>query len=538
MSRETSIEEAEKLDVLFVHVPRFNNYYPALNVHNTCNRMAIGLMALADLVNRNGYQARLIHGGIEYQQDKNFSFEAFLRQHRPKIIGFSQHFHHNLVDTLQWASIAKQTLPNCFITLGGFTSTFFATDIIAKAPFVDAVCKGDAEQPLLELCKRVIDEQSHDLTGLPNFVWRKDKIVQDNEQSYAITQEIFDNLNFTNFQLLDHGKVYIDMPKAPVQTNIPGKFDTFLNQLTGADHGHLFWGLPVGRGCMYNCCYCGGGNKAQQKINQRKGIISRKHEDVIATIRELIGFGFKGGYVSFDPTPKWSEEYYIELFRLIRENNLKFSLLFSAWRLPTRLFLDAFAQTFGAKSAVLISPETGSDEIRMISRPNCFTNEELLERLVYADNLGIRTTIYFSIGALERNVEDIDKTLKLKKQIEERIKHASIEGFLVEAEPGAPWQLDPEKYGIKLSRQSFDDFIRDHCAEKYSSMTHLGYTTPLFGNPDIEPDDFYRKLLQFRCKHFCDKTVQCKIMRGIWSVCRGIGLAPKPKKRSIDGFKY
>ncbi len=151
MSRETSIEDAEALDVLFVHVPRFNNYYPALNVHNTCNRMAIGLMALTDLVNRNGYQTRLIHGGIEYQQDKNFSFEAFLRQHRPKIIGFSQHFHHNLVDTLQWASIAKQTLPNCFITLGGFTSTFFATDIIAKAPFVDAVCKGDAEQPLLEL---------------------------------------------------------------------------------------------------------------------------------------------------------------------------------------------------------------------------------------------------------------------------------------------------------------------------------------------------------------------------------------------------
>ncbi len=539
MSVDTlSNPETDNADVLFVHVPRFQNYYPALNVHSTCNRMALGLPALADLVNRNGYKTKLIHGGIEHRVDKNFSFESFLRKHNPKIIGFSQHFHHNLVDTLQWASLAKKVLPDCFITIGGFTSTFFAKDIIEKAPFVDAVCKGDAELPLLKLCERVIDEKSHNLDEIPNFVWRENEAIVENEQSYTLTQEVFDDLNFTNFGILDHAKVYIDMPKAPVMTNMPGRFDEKFNYLTGKDKGNIYWGLPVGRGCVYDCCYCGGGSKAQRKINQRNGIISRKHEDVIETIKALIDFGFEGAYVSFDPTPKWSEEYFCELFRRIRANNLKFNMLFSSWRLPTTGFLEEWAKTFGKGSAVLVSPETGSDEIRKISRPSGFTNAELMSMLQHADELEIPTTVYFSIGALEKNLDDINHTLDLKKQIEEKIKHATVEGFLVEAEPGAPWHTDPEKYGINLHRRTFDDFIRAHSAEKYSSMTHLGYTSGLFGNSNIETEEFYSRLLKLRCKHFCTKNLSCTLMKGVWGVGRGIGLVPKPQERTIEDFKY
>lgn len=527
-----------RLDVLFVHVPRFQNYYPALNVHNTCNRMALGLPALTDLIHRKGYRTRLIHGGIEFRLDKDFSFEELLRKTRPKLIGFSQHFHHNLVDTLQWASTAKKVLPDCVVTLGGFTSTFFAKDIIDKAPFVDAITKGDSEVPLIELCNLVINKQSDDFHEVPNVVWRRDGIVVENEQSYVVTQDVLDDLNFTNFELLDHAKEYIDMPKAPVTTNLPGSFDQHFNYLTGKDKGNIYWGLPVGRGCIYNCCYCGGGGRAQRKINNRKGFISRKHDDVMKSIRDLIDFGFDGAYISFDPTPQWSEEYFSELFKRIRDEKLPFEILFSAWRLPTNGFIDSFGKTFGEKSAILVSPETGLDKIRLVSRPNGFTNEEMLSTLRYADQLGIKTNVYFSIGALERSMSDIEGTLNLKKQILTEIKNASVEAFLVEAEPGAPWQLEPEKYGINLRRQNFDDFIRDHSAAEYSSMTHLGYTTALFGDKDIELNEFYFRLLKIRCEHFCDKNLQCTLMKGVWSVCRAIGLAPKPTARVIEGFKY
>ena len=115
------------IDMLFVHVPRQNCYYPPLHVHTSCNRMALGLPALADLISKNGRSVKLLHLGIEQRLDKHYSFAADLQKLRQKLIGFSQHFHHNLVDTLQAASLAKKTLPDSFIVLGGFTSTFFVT---------------------------------------------------------------------------------------------------------------------------------------------------------------------------------------------------------------------------------------------------------------------------------------------------------------------------------------------------------------------------------------------------------------------------
>ncbi|CAK8723959.1 hypothetical protein KKHLCK_13470 [Candidatus Electrothrix laxa] len=532
--KKTSCIDHQQLDVLFLHIPKYNNYYPALNVHSSCNRMALGLLALADFMYENGYRSRIIHTGIEHRLDKNFSFAETLRKYRPGVIGFSQHFHHNLVDTLQWAAQAKQILPESFIVLGGFTSTFFAQNIMQQAPFVDAICKGDAELPLLKLCKRIFEEQSHDLKGVPNFIWRQGKIIKDNEQSYTITQEIFNRLNFTNFSLLEHAEEYIGLPKAPIRTNLPGKFDKVLNTLIGRDKEKLYWGLPVGRGCIFNCAYCGGGSRAQQAINARKGIIVRKQEDVVKTICSLVEFGFRGAYVSFDPGSEWSEKYYKELFRKLRITRHPFKLLFSSWRLPTENFFTEFSKTFDQKSAVLISPETGSNRIRAQSRPNSFTNEELMARLRYADELGVRTVVYFSIGAFERTNQDLEQTLLLKKQIEEQINNVSIEGFLVETEPGAPWQLNPIKYEINLLRRNFSDFIRDHSVQKYSSMSHLGYTTCLFGTPSIEPEEFRDRLLQIRCKHFCKKKVRCKVMQQVWRMGRAVRMVPCPEAQSIE----
>lgn len=531
------IKRPEQVQVLFIHVPRQNCYYPALNLHNSCNRMALGLLALADYVHQQGYTTRVVHLGIEQRLDKKFSFADLLKKYRPKLIAFSQHFHHNLVDTLQSASLAKRILPDSFTLLGGFTSTFFAHDILLKAPFVDAVCKGDAEEPLRQLCIRLFEEQSTDISGLPNFVWRKNTEIQENEQSYTVQQDIFERLDFTNFSLLDHAEEYIKMPKAPVHTNIPGAFDKLFNSLTSRDKKQIYWGLAVGRGCPYTCCYCGGGAAAQKQINQRKGIIFKKPEQVVDSIRSLINFGFKGAYVSFDPSPKWSEAYYGELFCQIRQEGLPFTLLFSAWRLHTEQFLKDFAQTFSPDSSILISPETGSEERRQLSRSQSFSNAELLDRLHYADRLGVHTTVYFSIGALERSPAHLQATLDLKKTIKEQIRRVAVEGFLVEAEPGAPWHSKPEQYGIHLLRRTFDDFIRDHSAAQYSSMTHIGYTTPLFGS-DLEPEAFYHQLLQFRCRHFCNSTTKCMIMRQVWQLARGLGLAPKPSPRSIEGLKY
>ena len=534
-----NIESAsgQQLDLLLVHVPRFQTYYPALNIYLSCNRMAIGLLGLADLAHRKGFVTRILHGGVEHAINKNFSFSQYLKKHKPKYIGFSQHFHQNLVDTLQWASEAKEVLPDSFIFLGGFTSTFFVSEIMDSAPFVDAVCKGDAEIPLVEMLTSNVQQNQEKLREIPNLVWRNNGEIVENEQSYIVDEKIINELNFTNFNMFEHAEVYIDIPKAPMRTNIPGGFDRKLNLLLGRDKNKVYWGLPVGRGCVYNCSYCGGGGKAQLLINKRKGVVFRTHENVINSIKDLINFGFKGSYVSFDPTPPLSEEYYSRLFQMMREQGLQFNILFSAWRLPTNKFIEEFAKTAGPQSAILISPEMGSEEKRKLTRPNSYSNAELFETLEYADQLGVRTNIYFSFGAMEKSIADIEETIELQKEIKKRITNASIEAFLIETEPGSSWHMNPEKYDINLHRQSFDEFLFDHCSAQYSSMTNLGYTTEMFGDKDMDVEEFNKKMLKIRCRKFCNMRLKCILMRGIWAVGRAVGLVPTPKKLTINGLK-
>lgn len=513
------------MDCLLVHVPKEQTYYPPLNIYRSCNQMSLGLMALADLADRSGFRTRVVHVGVEKALDGNFSFAGYLRRHRPRAIGFSLQFHHGLVDTLALAAEARRALPEAFLFLGGFTATFFGREIMETAPSVDAVVKGDSEVPLLALLEELVKDGARRLAKVPNLLWRRDGVVAENEQSYVTTEDMLNEMRYTRFELLDHAETYFRLPKAFMVTNLPSPLNMKFNSLLWKAKRSMFLGFPVGRGCVSNCCYCGGGSRAQRHINRRRGVIFRKPEKVVETIEELRQHGFRSCYLSFDPRP-WSQPYYLELFRLMRRRKLEFGFHFSAWNLLSRELLDEFARLPGEDSAYLVSPESGSERVRRAVRGQAYTNLELLENLEYADRLGIRTVVYFSLGGFERSREDLEATLALKDEIGRKIRRARVEAFLVETEPGSPWHLDPEKYGIKLQRRSLADFLRDHSSPSYSSMTSLGYTTGFFGDPGISPEEFGERMLKLRCRHFCDQRIKCALLKGFWFLGRSCGLAP------------
>lgn len=525
--------EASGLDCLLVHVSKSQTYYPPLNVYQSCNRMSIGLLALAELSERHGYRVRVVHEGVERALDRRFSMGAYLRRTQPKAIGFSLQFHHGLVDTVRCVAEARAALPDAFIFLGGFTATGFARDILDRFADVDAVVRGDGEAPLLALLDWVSrGRQRDDLAGVPNLLWRAASGVVDNGQSYVADEEMLNELVFTRFDLMEHASMYAGMPKAFLRTNLPTALNLTLNRVLGKDRSRFFWGVPVGRGCVSSCFYCGGGGKAQVSINARHGVIFRKPAKVLETMRGLKAFGYTGGYLSFDPRP-WSQDYYVELFRLMRREQVTFDLLFSGWALPTRPFLDEFAKTFGPNSACLVSPETGSERLRKTARAASYSNDDLFEVLDHAKSLGIRTVVYFSIGVPFETEQDFAETLALKETIRTRYPGTRIEAFLIEMEPGSPWHGDPEKYGVRLQRRSLDDFMRDHASAAYSSMTNLGYTSAFFGDPDIAPQEFGRRLLDLKCRHFCGQRNMCRLMCGFWAVCRAVGLVPRPRVQPV-----
>ncbi len=516
----------EPLDALLIHPAKETTYYGPLNIYGSCNRMAMGVLALADLAVRKGFAVRVLHTGIERVLDPSFDIATVLRQRQPRAVGLSIHFHHSLVDAVRLIREIRSACPDTFIFAGGFTATWFASELLETVSELDGVIRGDSETPLLELLAAL---PHGGLDQVDNLLWRRDGSVVDNGQAYVVTDAILNDLSYTRFDLLDHGEQYRLMPKAYIRTHLPAAPTRWMNRIISRQRTYFFWGLPVGRGCPYRCFYCGGGARAQRLINRRRGVVLRDPDRVVETMQELKQMGFNGAYVSFDPHAE-SHPYYIELFRRMREARLDFDWLFSAWQLPSEAFLDAFAETMGVRSAFLISPETGSEKLRKQSRSNFFTNDELLTALTSADRRGIRTTIFFCIGLPGETMAEFEETLALRDRILSECEHATVEAFMIEIEPGSPWFLDPEKYGITLSRRTLADFLEQEARPRYSSMTSLGYTSSFFGEDPIDEASYCRRLLELKCQYFCDHRTSCRVMKTVWSALGTVGVVPRPPR--------
>jgi hypothetical protein len=69
-------------------------------------------------------------------------------------------------------------------------------------------------------------------------------------------------------------------------------------------------------------------------------------------------------------------------------------------------------------------------------------------------------------------------------------------------EPGAPWHLDPEEYGVKTSLKNFMDFYHYHSGDK-SAFSSLGYWIPDYFEEEKDEKGFEQGLQKIKCRHFC-----------------------------------
>ena len=82
-----------------------------------------------------------------------------------------------------------------------------------------------------------------------------------------------------------------------------------------------------------------------------------------------------------------------------------------------------------------------------------------------------------------------------------------LRALSIEMEPGAPWHIHPEKYGLVTSRKTFADFVRAHSKTSEGTYTGLGYYIPDYFRGPLDPKDpegdFTKRLQALKCKHFC-----------------------------------
>lgn len=421
--------------------------------------MPLGLPALCWRLTQSGFSSQIMHLAVEELLDPEFVIP------QSKFIALDLHWHPQTYQVIETTRKIKANDPNCQIILGGFTASLFAKDIIADFPEIDFIIKGDAELPLVELV------QGKPLSSIPNLVWRESGKIKESKASYVIDQKAFDELEFFHLELIAHHEVYDriydyenKLARTPIEKILKGRSFAYYN---------------VGRGCPVNCAFCGGGDKAQCLINQRRGIITKSIPSALKDLRGFLDLKIENIYASFDPLP--TRGYYLDLFREIKRELKPFNLHFECWTLPDQKFIDAFSDSFAKDSDLILSPDSGSEKVRKLNKGYYYSNQEFLAVLDQIYGKKIKSTIYFSVGFPFEGIAEAQETTDLMKLIKDKYRgHFRISFMPIELDPGSPMWFDNQKFKITSYRKTFMDLYQAH-----KENPTLGYRTEAFSSEDI-----------------------------------------------------
>jgi radical SAM superfamily enzyme YgiQ (UPF0313 family) len=376
-----------------------------------------------------------------FAEEKGFDLAEYLKKENPDFVCLDLHWHFQSSAVIDAAKRIKKEIPNAKIILGGFTASCFSKEIAEKYDFIDFVVKGDAEIPLLNIVN------GKELSKIPAVS--------------AADKEILENVSFTNFKLLSNWKKYLKFGLA--------KDDK---------ENKWFFIYNAGRGCPVNCSFCSGSCSSQEKITGRKKVVFADIEKALEEIKNLAKLGLGVWYTSFDPYPE--KDYYVRLFKRIKEERLKIRCKFECWGLPSPEFINAFKDSFVEGSEIVISPETGSEKVRRKNKGYYYDNSTLLDCVNYLMRKEVGCVLYFTAGLPYETMDDFVETLLLVNFIRTKFPKVKIMALPVEMEPNSPWFLEGKKYGIKTKRKTFSDFYGVH--KKKSS---IGYETENFSEQEI-----------------------------------------------------
>ena len=425
----------ENKKCIIIHTPRL--FYKEKDICSDINYSAMGLFSLASELEKAGFDAKIINLGIEKYLNKNFSLSKYINENNIKFAAFSLNWHQQSFDVIETAKELKQNCPDVFISLGGYTATFFAEEIMKNYPFINAIIRGEGEKPMIELAIRVYENKS--LDGIPNLCYREGDRIMVNDNTFVASNENLDTYNFFNPELMLH---YQEYSKVPFIINYSKE-----NQLNNPATSQ---GICLGRGCIGNCVWCGGGYITTKLMSGRDTVSYRSIQSVVNDIKIMKeNYNIENFNFSFDPNPT-DRSYLINLFNeLAKEFNGTINTVYNLDGLPDKDFIDAFKKAFSATSTLLLSPVFHNEELRKKYKSFFYTNEQMENILQYMDEKEINSEILFSTVP---RVDD--KENKESKKYGEYLsgKYEYVHGcytYNIDIEPASPWTFNPEKYNLK-----------------------------------------------------------------------------------------
>jgi hypothetical protein len=442
-------------DILFIHPPRRLQHDWGRWITGGLPFIPLGVLALADLCQKEGYSSRVLNIPLELALNPQWDMFSYLRQNPAQVYAIDLHWFATSYGAISTAQICKRINPQAKILMGGHTASFFADEILQKFPVVDAIIRGEAEQPLLAYL-RVLKKGKQTKTTLrqvPNLSYHveipsnKSPSVYHNPISFVAKKEDLASLNFVNLSLLEHWSEYLQI----LEPYIP-------------------YCIMVARGCPFNCPFCSGSRISTAQITQRRRVLYREPAAIAQDIATIAEYGLTRRLFLGHGLYTATNQYWNKIFQEVRSFGVDIGADLEVWRLPVKnSTLTAFTRTFDpVNSSLDFSLHAASLAVRKrlafaLRDPHHAHTNSQLQKLIESSrthNLALR--LWISIGSPFQDVSDLFQTLSLHTSLSRKTLagHYAIQLFIepITPSPGSPAYLFPERFGVKLHLREFTDY--------------------------------------------------------------------------------
>lgn len=408
----------------------------------------IGFTTIAEYLERNGLRVRIVNLAVRMLNGEGFDAEKLIRKLNPAVFGIDLHWMPHAHGAVEIARLCKQYHPDTPVMFGGFSSSYFHEELVAR-PEVDYVVRGDStEVPVLQLMQHLMGRPgAPDLAEIPNLTWQDaDGTIRANEVTYSP-----DNLDHV---LIDYSYVV----KAVARYRDLASFVPFKGWL-----GYPITAALSVRGCSHNCRTCGGSAATFAALHKRRKPAFRAPEDLAQDIRNISRFS-KGPVFILGDIRQAGQDYADRFLRAIHgyQGPVILELFGDADHDFIRRVADAMPNW-----TLEISLESHSDEVRSaFGRP--YKNADIENTMRYALEAGVkRLDVFFMIGLPKQDYQSVMDTVDyceyLMRDLDavppgaERRLIPFISPLAPFLDPGSPVFENPERYGYRFFARSLEE---------------------------------------------------------------------------------
>jgi B12-binding domain/radical SAM domain protein len=395
----------------------------------------VGMLSIAEYLTRFGYKVRVDNIGERMFTDQDFDVESYIGQLSARVYSIGLHWCVHSQGAMEIARLCKQLHPEAMVVLGGLTATVFHEEVIQKYDFIDAVIRGEAEKPYLQLMRSLGPKQ--DLSGVPNLTYR-DADGQVEIVPLMQPDEDLDEYEFTRLDLLE--------PRGAIFT--PGMLPS--------------WVVPLARGCSHNCVSCGGSAYSYRTHLGRQRPAFRSPGKIIKDLRKLSKQGVQLVFLFQDPR-MGGKEYVRSLMKALQKEKIQLrQLTMELFGPADEDFIQELAK-INVPIMLTISPESGVDAVRG-AHGRKYTNQGLFKTIELCKQYGIALGSFSMIALGSDTPETIEKTWESWEQICSMNvnNHAPVDyafGPMILLDPGSLAFDRSTSYGYRLIFKNLEDYI-------------------------------------------------------------------------------